>query len=168
MSHGVHRGQLKKGKKDNREVFLNKLIKKNNQIKFDVYGMNNIQPIWSDKFLDCLSKSSMALNLSRGRPIKYYSSDRIAQLVANGLLTFVDEKTYLNDFFSDNEVVFYKNIDDLSYKINKYKKDVTQRKKIAEKGKKFYFKYFNSTLVADYIVKKTLNIKNTKSYLWEK
>ena len=168
MSHGVHRGQLKKGKKDNREVFLNKLIKKNNQIKFDVYGMNNIQPIWSDKFLDCLSKSSMALNLSRGRPIKYYSSDRIAQLVANGLLTFVDEKTYLNDFFSDNEVVFYKNIDDLSYKINKYKKDVTQRKKIAKKGKKFYFKYFNSTLVADYIVKKTLNIKNTKSYLWEK
>ena len=168
MSHGVHRGQLKKGKKDNREIFLNKLIKKNNQIKFDVYGMNNIQPIWSDKFLDCLSKSSMALNLSRGRPIKYYSSDRIAQLVANGLLTFVDEKTYLNDFFSDNEVVFYKNIDDLSYKINKYKKDVTQRKKIAKKGKKFYFKYFNSTLVADYIVKKTLNIKNTKSYLWEK
>ena len=110
----------------------------------------------------------MALNLSRGKPIKYYSSDRIAQLVANGLLTFVDEKTYLNEFFSNDEIVFYKNIDDLSYKINKYKKDSKQRKKIAEKGKKFYFKHFNSTLVAEYIVNKTLNIKNTKSYLWEK
>ena len=82
-----------------------------------------------------------------------------------GANAMIEEK---NDFFSNNEVVFYKNIDDLSYKINKYKKDVTQRKKIAKKGKKFYFKYFNSTLVADYIVKKTLNIKNTKSYLWEK
>ena len=71
MSHGVHRGQLKRGKKDNRELFLNQLIKKNQDIKFDVYGMNNIQPVWSDKFLECLSKSSMALNLSRGKPVKY-------------------------------------------------------------------------------------------------
>ena len=52
MSHGVHRGQLKKGKFDNRENFLNKLIKRNNEIKFDVYGMNNIQPIWSNKFMN--------------------------------------------------------------------------------------------------------------------
>ena len=29
-----------------------------------------------------------------GKPIKYYSSDRIAQLVGNGLLTFIDEKLF--------------------------------------------------------------------------
>ncbi len=168
MSHGVHRGQLKKGKSDNREIFLNKLIKRNNEIKFDVYGMNNIQPIWSNKFIECISKSSMALNLSRGEPIKYYSSDRIAQLIGNGLLTFMDEKTYLNDFFSDKEVIFYKNIDDLSYKLNKYKKDSKSRKKIAKNGKKFYFKYFNSTKVADYIIKKTLDLNTSKKFLWEK
>ena len=168
MSHGVHRGQLKKGKIDNRELFLNKLIQKNKNIKFDVYGMNNIQPIWSDRFLDCLSKSSMALNLSRGQPIKYYSSDRIAQLIGNGLLTFVDERTYLDDFFSKKEVIFYKNIDDLSYKINKYKKDKKKRVKIAKTGKNFYFKYFNSTLVAEYIIKKTLDLKNSKSYIWQR
>ena len=43
----------------------------------------------------------MGLNLSRGKPIRYYSSDRIAQLVGNGLLTFIDEKTFLSDFFSN-------------------------------------------------------------------
>ena len=101
MSHGVHRGELKKGKWDNREFFVNRLIKKNPDIKFDIYGMNNIQPIWSNNFLVNLSNSSMGLNLSRGKPIKYYSSDRIAQLVGNGLLTFIDEKTKLNDFFSN-------------------------------------------------------------------
>ena len=63
MSHGVHRGQLKKGKFDNREKFLNELIKRNNEIKFDVYGMNNIQPIWSNKFIECISKSSMLTTL---------------------------------------------------------------------------------------------------------
>lgn len=168
MSHGVHRGRLKKGKYDNRELFLNKLIKKNENIKFDVYGMNNIQPIWSDKFIECISKSSMALNLSRGKPVKYYSSDRIAQLIGNGLLTFVDEKTYLNHFFSNNEVVFYKNIDDLSYKINKFKRDHKSRKKIAKNGKKFYFKYFNSKNVAEFILNKTLDIKSAKKFIWEK
>ena len=64
----------------------------------------------------------MGLNLSRGKPIKYYSSDRIVQLVGNGLLTFIDENTLLNDFFTNKEIIFYKNILDLSYKLNKYKR----------------------------------------------
>ena len=34
MSHGVHRGILKKGKTDDREIFINKLINKNKEIKF--------------------------------------------------------------------------------------------------------------------------------------
>ena len=130
--------------------------------------MNNIQPIWSNNFLVNLSNSSMGLNLSRGKPIKYYSSDRIAQLVGNGLLTFIDEKTKLNDFFSNKEIVFYKNLDDLSYKLNKFKKDKKSRNEIAKKGKKFYFKYFNSTLVADFIISKTLDIKVSKKFLWQK
>ena len=40
----------------------------------------------------------MGLNLSRGLPTKYYSSNRIASLIGNGLLTFIDKKTHLNDF----------------------------------------------------------------------
>jgi len=168
MSHGVHRGELKKGKLDNREFFVNKLIKKNPNIKFDIYGMNNIQPTWSNNFLMNLSNSSMGLNLSRGKPIKYYSSDRIAQLVGNGLLTFIDEKTRLNDFFSNKEIVFYKNLDDLSYKLNKFKKDKKDRINIAKNGKRFYFKYFNSTIVADFIINKTLNVNNSKKFLWQK
>ena len=110
----------------------------------------------------------MGLNLSRGKPIKYYSSDRLAQLMGNGLLTFINEKTYLNDFFTDKEAIFYKDIDDLSYKLNKFKKDKNQRKLIAKNGKTKYFKYFNSTIVADYIINQTLNIKKTKKPLWEK
>ena len=122
MSHGVHRGQLKSGKGDDRENFINKLIKLNKNIKFDVYGMNNVQPIWADQFIKKISNSYMGLNLSRGKPIKYYSSDRIVQLVGNGLLTFIDKNTYLSDFFTNDEIIFYKNLSDLSYKLNKYKK----------------------------------------------
>ena len=168
MSHGVHRGELKRGKTDKREDFINRLIKINKDIKFDVYGMNKVQPIWGDQFIKKISNSYMGLNLSRGKPIKYYSSDRIAQLVGNGLLTFIDKKTFLTDFFSSKEIVFYNDIEDLSYKINKFKKDIKSGKKIAERGKKKYFKFFNSTIVSDYIISKSFEIKSKNNFIWDK
>jgi len=167
MSHGVHRGQLKKGKFDNRENFINKLKKKNKKIIFDIYGMNKIQPVWGDAFIKAISNSNMAINLSRGEPVKYYSSDRIAQLMGNGLLTFIDKRTFYNDFFSKDELIFYNNLNDLSYKLNKYKKDYKTAKKIAKKGKKAYFKNFNSTIVADFILSKTLDFKSKNKFIWE-
>ena len=135
MSHGVHRGQLKRGKVDDREVFLNKLIEKNKDIRFDIYGMRNIQPIWGSEFINKISNSNMGLNLSRGKPIKYYSSDRIAQLLGNGLLTFIDAKTQFNNFFNKDEVIFYNNLLDLSEKLNYYKENDELRRKIAKKGR---------------------------------
>ena len=168
MSHGVHRGQLKKGKSDNREIFINELVKKNNDIIFDLYGLNNIQPIWGNDFINKISNSSMGLNLSRGEPVKYYSSDRIAQLMGNGLLTFIDEKTYYGDFFTSDEIVTYKNLDDLTYKLNKFKKDKKKRSIIAKNGKEKYFKYFNSTIVAEYIINKTLDNKIKNKLIWQK
>ena len=167
MRHGVHRGKIKSGKGDNRENFINRLIKKNKDVKFDVYGMNNVQPIWADQFLQKISNSYMGLNLSRGKPIKYYSSDRIAQLIGNGLLTFIDEKTYLSDFFSNKEIIFYKSIDDLSYKINKFNKDRKAGKLIAKNGKLKYLKYFNSEVISNFIVTKTLHIKNKNKFIWD-
>ena len=110
----------------------------------------------------------MGLNLSRGKPVKYYSSDRIVQLMGNGLLTFIDIKTCYNDFFSNKEIITYKNVSDLSYLLKKYKKDVKQRKLIAKNGKMKYMKYFNSNIVSKYIVDKTMGFKISKDYLWLK
>jgi glycosyltransferase involved in cell wall biosynthesis len=166
MSHGVHRGQLKSGKTDDREIFINKLIKKSSNLSFDVYGMNNVQPIWADQFINKISNSYMGINLSRGKPIKYYSSDRIAQIIGNGLLTFIDKKTYLSDFFSNDEIIFYKDIDDLVNKLEKFKKDKKTGKKIAKKGREKYFRYFNSNIVSDYIISKTFDFKSKYKFIW--
>ena len=168
MSHGVHRGVLKYGKYDNREKFIKKLIKKNSKIIFDIYGMDKIQPVWGNDFIEAISKSQMGLNLSRGKPAKYYSSDRIAQLLGNGLLTFIDKKTQFNDLIGKDSIVYYSNLDDLSYKINKYKKDKKQAKKIAKKGRNIYLKYFNSTIVSDYMLSKLFDYKSSNNFIWTK
>ncbi len=168
LSHGVHRGVLKKGKSDERIKFVSKLIDITPNIKFDIYGANNVQPVWADNYLKAISNSKMGLNLSRGEPIKYYSSDRITQIIGNGLVTLIDEKTHYRDFFTDQEMIFYKNVSDLSEKIIKISKDEKLRKKIGKKGKQKYLKYFNSTEVAKYIINKTFdrNLKKSNFY-WE-
>jgi len=167
MSHGVNRAVLKKGTEDSRVEFLDKLVKKIPHIKYDFYGFANKQPIWGNDFIKAISNSSMAINLSRGEPVKYYSSDRIAQLIGNGLLTFIDKKTKFNDFFSNDEVIFYTDLDDLSYKLNKYKKDIKDAKRIAKNGRDFYSKNFNSTIVSDFILSKLFDFKSKNKFVWE-
>ena len=152
---------------DDRATFIKNLINKTPDTKFDIYGLNKIQPIWADHYFKTIGNAKMGLNLSRGETIKYYSSDRITQIVGNGLVCLIDEKTKYRDFFSDKEMVFYKNLSDLSEKILKISRDDKSRKSIAKKGKYKYMKYFNSDLVADFIVKKTMNIKIKNKLLWQ-
>jgi len=167
MSHGVHRGVLKKGKYDLRENFIDLLKRLTPNIKYDLYGMKDNQPIWADNFINKISQSKMGLNLSQGKPTKYYSSDRFAQLIGNGLLVFVDEKTKFQDFFNKDEIVTYKNVKDLANKIEKFATNNKLRIKIAKKGRDKYFKYFNSSIIAKYIIERTFAF--TKSnYYWEK
>jgi glycosyltransferase involved in cell wall biosynthesis len=168
ISHGVNRGILKKNKFDSRESFIRNLLNKSVDISCNFFGFNNIQPIWGDKFNYEISKCRFGLNLSRGGPIKYYSSNRIASYTANGLPTLMDEKIQFSDFFSNNEMIFYKDIQDLIDKINFYKKNERLRAKIGRNGKKKYFKIFNNKIVGDYILSKTLRTKPNYSYIWDK
>ena len=113
-----------------------------------------------------ISQSKIGLNLSQGKSSNYYSSDRFSQLIGNGLLVMIDEKTNIGKFFEKNEIITYKNVSDLSEKIIKYSNDNYTRSRIAKKGRDKYFKYFNSTLVAEFIIHKTFGL-NKKKYYWE-
>ncbi len=159
MSHGVNRATLKEGKTDNRVIFLEKLIKKMDGIKYDFYGIGKQEPVWGNEFYKSLLNSKMALNLSRGEPTKHYSSNRIASLMGNGLLVFIDKKVRMNNFFNSNEIVSYDHIDDLAEKIKFYKKNDKSRIKIAKKGKEKYFKLFNEVKISKYIIDKSIGKK---------
>ena len=168
LSHGVHRGVLKSGKRDDRINFLKDLVNKTPDVKFDLYGIDKVQPIWADHYFKTISNAKMGLNLSRGEAIKYYSSDRITQIVGNGLVCLIDEKTQYRNFFNEQEMVFYRNTSDLSEKILKLSFDDKMRKKIGKKGKEKYMKYFNSDLVSKFIIDKTLGVTSKDRFLWER
>ena len=156
MSHGVNRATLKSGKVDGRVIFLKKLIKKINGIKYDFYGIGKQEPVWGNEFYRSLLNSKMALNLSRGEPTKHYSSNRIASLMGNGLLVFIDKKVKMSNFFTSNEIVSYNNVNDLAEKIKFYKENDKSRIKIAKNGKKKYFNLFNEVKITKYIINRSL------------
>ena len=167
LSHGVNYGKLKNKSYDERSKFIQNLVKfSDNKINFHILGLFNEQPKWNYDFYSEVMISKTALNLSRGGPSKHCSSNRIATLMGNGVLTFVNEKTYFHDFFSDGEIVTYVNEIDLLNKLILIKDDKKKLIKKAKLGKKNYFKYFENTIVADFIISKIFETKEKYKYVW--
>ena len=162
VSHGQNRVILKKEKKDEREDFFNKIINELSQYKFTTFGFNKTEPIWGSNYFYHLSRSKIALNLSRGRYQNLYSSDRISSLMGNGLLVFIDKKTNLEKIFKDKkDAIFFKNKKELIHKLNHYLQNDKERINIARKGCLKYHNKFSNKNVVKFILSE-LNFTNDK------
>ena len=117
-------------------------------INFHILGLNNDKPKWNYDFYKEMMICKMSLNLSRGKPLKYASSNRIASYVGNGILTFVNEKVKFQELFNKDEMVFYKNEEDLILKINDLKRDIIKINKISKNGRDKYFRIFNNLVIS--------------------
>ena len=162
ISHGVHRGVLKKNHYDDRVEFIKKITEKT---KNNFFGYKK-NPVWGAEYFEEISKCNMGINITRGKPIKYYSSERMATLLGNGILTFEHRDYQYQDFFNHNEMIFFDNARDLNSKILFYKKNTKLRKKIARNGYKKAHKIFNNKIIAEFIVKKTLGEKIKNKQVW--
>ena len=167
LSHGVNYGKLKNRNIDEREAFLNELLNKNKNLTFNILGYANEQPKWNYDYFKELSKCKTALNLSRGDPSKYASSNRIASLIANGIMTFIDKKTQYQDFFTNDEMGFYSSAADLVNQLENLNGNINKINKISRNGKIKYFNIFNNSIVTDYIISKTFNTKSKYKYVWD-
>ena len=167
LSHGVNYGKLKSKNIDERETFLSELLEKNTKLTFNILGYASEQPKWNYHYFDELSKCKTALNLSRGIPSKYASSNRIASLIANGIMTFIDKKTKYEDFFDYNEMGFYTDAQDLLNQLDRLNGNINKINKISRNGKRKYFSIFDNSIVSDYIISKTFNTKSEYKYVWD-
>ena len=129
--------------------------------------MNFEEPKWNFDFYKEMMICKMSLNLSRGTPLKYATSNRLASYMGNGILTFIDKKTRYNDFFNKNEMCFYESVSDLRDQILDLRDDDNKINKIGKNGKEKYFKLFNNNLIGNYILNKTLNFKKKFNYVWD-
>ncbi len=169
LSHGVNFGRLKKNTYDERSAFVDKLISHSNEkINFNILGLYNEEPKWNYDFTNELMISKTALNLSRGGPNKYASSNRIASLMGNGVIPFIHAKVRYQDFFDNGEIITYNDHKDLINKLINIINKPKELKLRSIKSKKSYFNYFQNNIVADFIINRTFNIKKKYKYVWTK
>ena len=83
-------------------------------------------------------------------------------------MTLIHKDVKYSDFFNKNEIVTYKNFQDLINKIKYFIKNNKKRKFIANNGKRKYLKEFSSEKVSKYIILKTYNIKSKDKFIWHK
>ncbi|MDC0032066.1 glycosyltransferase [Pelagibacteraceae bacterium] len=156
MSHGVGSGKLKKNKYDGREIILRK-ISSNKEINTNFFGIDGIEPVWGQKFIEELSKSPMGINLNQGKYAYLYSSDRISTYIGNGLCTFIKSDQGFEEIYNENEVVYFTDADHLIDKIKFFKNDPDLIRSIAHEGWLKSHTYFNATVICKYILDKTFS-----------
>ncbi len=98
-----------------------------------------------------ISSSSMGLNLSRLNDIKYYSSDRMVHIMANGGLAFIDRRSAFSELLGEESAAFYTEEEEFFDKLKFYHSHPESRMKIAKNGWEKVHKEFNEVTIGRYI-----------------
>ena len=136
------------------------------------FGMYN--GVWGHQYMDLLRRAKMGLSISVGLNNPgvdgcrqyLYSSDRIAQYLGNGLLTFVEKRFQLGDVYGSDCLVEVENYTDLKEKIRFFLKNDNLRTEKAETSYRLAHEQFNEKLVAQYLIETTIGAAYTHSYRW--
>ncbi len=135
-------------------------------LRISYHGALGAAPAFGAHYLDALAAGKMGLNLSRRSDVYRYSSDRIAQLTGNGLLTFTQDTPGMRELYRDDEIVYFSDVDDLIAKARHFQQYDDERMRIAAAGHHRAHATFNSTRIAKYIIETSFALPHTEAYEW--
>lgn len=113
-------------------------------------GLLGAPKINAAEYQNACASCAMGLSLSHVNDVYLYQSDRLAHLMGNGALAFLDARSGYRDFFTDDEIAFYKTPEELYEKIAFYKNNPKRRMQVAKAGHGKYVDLFNEQRVAQY------------------
>ncbi len=135
-------------------------------IRCEVRGALNNPLVFGHAFMELLSKSKMGLNYSRRNDVYLYSSDRIAQLTGNGLLSFSPQIPGFSSLYNDSELVYFDGLEELIEKVNYYHNHDDQRKTIAHNGWKRAHNSYNSRRITAFMLELIFEQSFSEQYEW--
>jgi len=121
-------------------------------LRCTIPGMFGQPYVLGDKYQALLEDARMGLNLSKHNDHYLYSSDRLAHLMGNGVLAFIDRATGLDRFFGDDEVAFYATEDELTATLKALHGDDARRRRMAGNGWRTCHALFGERRLAAYIL----------------
>ena len=154
---------IDKGESERSQI-INYLKEHLDNVDFGIYGSLGNPPIYGNKYIRALASSRMGLNISRRNNVYLYSSDRIAQLTGNGILTFTPDTPGMHELYTEDEVVYFSGQHELMEKIKYYKTHDDDRIRIARNGRLKSHDKFNCSVVASYIIDTSTGIQSEHFY----
>ena len=153
---------------DQRKELLEALLPKiDPKVRLGFFGMG--RPLVVGRaYEESLAESKMGLSINRFEGWKWYASDRVTHLMANGILTFQYGGNSMQDFFSDAETVYFSSPEDLAEKIAYFNSHDGERRAIAAAGRAKYNRLFNAQRVVRYLVETAAGESHSESYEWAK
>src|SRR5215469_162685 len=135
-------------------------------LHFEIRGMLGGPPVQGAELIAMLGHSRMGLALSRPNNAFLYASNRIAQLMGNGVLAFVDKRSGFDSMFSPEELVTYDGIDHLIERLRFFSENDDQRRAVAERGWRRVHSSHSVTQVAAWIIEVTFHAPSSQAYAW--
>jgi hypothetical protein len=117
-----------------RQAFLSSLSAQLSDLNARFAGCLGQPRIFGSEYMQTLSQARMGLNYSRRNDVELYSSDRIAHLTGNGVLTFTPRIPGYEALYSEDEVVYFEDLDDLVEKVHYYYAHPDEGREIAQRG----------------------------------
>lgn len=136
------------------------------EMKFGIFGCLGRPLVFGYAREKIIAQSRMALNLSRNNSTLLCSSDRLATTVANGVLTFCDEANGLQALFSDDEVVYYRDVDDLVEKLRAFKANDSERVRMAANGWRRAHECYTAERIARFMMQTTCRDPQAEDPPW--
>jgi hypothetical protein len=155
-----------KGGSDERLRFLQAALQRLPAIRADLRGLPGRPALRGAAYLEAMTDARMALSISRPDDVYLYASDRMSQLLGNGLLTFVSRATGFPDLFGDGEIAFYEDLDEFVDKLDFFARHDDERRRTAEAGWRAAHSLFASHRVAKYILERSFDEPLSESYPW--
>ena len=135
-------------------------IKLGGKFKLGIFGSLKRQGVYGHEKERILSRSKASLNLTRlPEPMKWYSSDRIASLMGNGLLTCTRAEADLHELYGSDTMLYYQNTADL---IKQLEIVLTsdQWRKIAKRGWEINHEMFNAKRITSFMIDFIFGLNN--------
>ncbi|MEQ8826068.1 MAG: glycosyltransferase [Filomicrobium sp.] len=119
--------------------------------RVEYFGRRKGRPLRGDTYVRTLGSSRIGLNLN-SREGELYASDRMAQLLGNGLLLATYSSSGFDSYFSDDEMLFFSDASSLAVQISSAIDGDQRWRQMAKAGRAKALKIMNEELVARFIV----------------
>lgn len=135
-------------------------------VRFGLFGMGQSPLVVGRAYEETIAQVKMGLSINQFEGLKWYASDRLAHLMANGVLTFQYDGNDMQRFFGDRETVYYHTPDELAAKVDYFNTHDDERRAVAAAGRAKYHALFNAQRVLNYMLETACGETPSEAYEW--